>query len=187
MKPVNHPPDAVLRAYADLPNQVFLFLRGRSHDHALDQEALFDLVDAMHNSSGIIVHYGSWTDDEKYRRLYLRPFDEKWGKKSLRLEQFLQSRLEEYLKNGAGQLSQTKMDIDTDKIDEAVLALLHLTRCDDKFGAAAWKSHDWDALNRLHEKGYIGNPVSKAKSVALTDEGKAKAEELFGKLFGKSK
>lgn len=35
------------------------------------------------------------------------------------------------------------MQIDTDKIDEAVLALLHLTRCDEKFGAAAWKSHDW--------------------------------------------
>jgi len=77
------------------------------------------------------------------------------------------------------------MDIDTDKIDEAVLALLHLTRCD-RFGAAAWKGHDWDALNRLHEKGYIGNPVSKNKSVALTEEGKAKAEELFYKLFGKS-
>jgi hypothetical protein len=58
---------------------------------------------------------------------------------------------------------------------------------DDKFGASAWKSHDWDALNRLHEKGYIGNPVSKNKSVALTEEGKAKAEELFRKLFGKPK
>jgi hypothetical protein len=78
------------------------------------------------------------------------------------------------------------MDIDTDKIDEAVLALLYLTRCGDKFGAAAWKSHDWDALNRLHEKGYIGNPVNKNKSVPLTEEGKAKAEELFWKLFGKS-
>ena len=79
------------------------------------------------------------------------------------------------------------MDIDTDKIDDAVLALLFLTRCDDKFGVAAWKSHDWDALNRLHAKGYIGDPVSKAKSVALTEDGKAKAEELFRKLFGKSK
>jgi hypothetical protein len=77
------------------------------------------------------------------------------------------------------------MEIDTDKIDDAVLALLHLTRCDDRFGAAAWKSHDWDALNRLHEKGCIGNPVSKAKSVALTEERKAKAEQLFRKLFGK--
>jgi hypothetical protein len=85
-----------------------------------------------------------------------------------------------------GPQEQTKMDIDTDKIDDAVLALLHLTRCDDKFGAAAWKSHDWDALNRLHEKGYIDNPVSKAKSVRLTEEGRARAEELFRKLFGKS-
>ena len=61
------------------------------------------------------------------------------------------------------------MEIDTDKIDDAVLALLHLTRCDDNFAAKAWKSHDWDALNRLHEKGYIGNPISKAKSVVLTE------------------
>ena len=32
------------------------------------------------------------------------------------------------------------MEIDTEKIDEAVLALLHLTRCDQKFGAAAWEA-----------------------------------------------
>jgi hypothetical protein len=79
------------------------------------------------------------------------------------------------------------MEIDTDKIDEAVLALLHLTRCDGKFGATAWKGHDWDALNRLHEKGYIGNPVNKNKSVMLTEEGRAKAEEYFRKLFSNSK
>ena len=78
------------------------------------------------------------------------------------------------------------MDIDTDKIDEAVLALLYLTRCDDQFRAASWKSHDWDALNRLHEKGYIDNPVSKAKSVGLTEKGKVQSEELFQKLFGKA-
>ena len=47
-------------------------------------------------------------------------------------------------------------------------------------------TYTWDALNRLHEKGYLGDPVSKAKSVRLTDEGRAKAEELFRKLFGKS-
>jgi hypothetical protein len=83
-------------------------------------------------------------------------------------------------------LSEAEMEIDTDKIDDAVLALLHLTRCDERYGVTAWKSHDWDALNRLHEKGLIGNPVSKNKSVELTEEGRAKAEELFGKLFGKS-
>jgi hypothetical protein len=70
--------------------------------------------------------------------------------------------------------------IDTDKIDEAVLALLYLTLHD---GARAWKGHDWEALNRLHRKGMIENPVSKAKSVVLTDEGLAESERLFRKLF----
>jgi Domain of unknown function (DUF6429) len=79
-----------------------------------------------------------------------------------------------------------EMEYDTNKVDEAVLALLYLTRCDRRFTAAAWKGHDWDALNRLHEKGYIGDPVNKNKAVELTEEGKAKSEELFRKLFGKS-
>src|SRR5438270_14058548 len=70
--------------------------------------------------------------------------------------------------------------IDTDKIDEAVLALLHLTLHD---GARAWKGYDWDALDRVYRKGMIDNPVSKAKSVVLTDEGLAESERLFRKLF----
>ncbi|MFG1394791.1 DUF6429 family protein [Xanthobacter agilis] len=37
------------------------------------------------------------------------------------------------------------------------LALLFLSL--DRDGRA-WKSFDWDAMNRLYEKGYIGNPVS---------------------------
>jgi hypothetical protein len=85
----------VLRAYADLLNQVFLFLRGRSHHKALGQEELFDLADALHNIAGILVDYGACTDDEKYRRLYLRPFDRKWENKSIRLEEFLQFKLDE--------------------------------------------------------------------------------------------
>jgi hypothetical protein len=72
------------------------------------------------------------------------------------------------------------MDVDTNKIDEAVLALLHLTLHD---GARAWKGHDWDALNRLHRKGMIDNPVGKAKSVVLTDQGLAQSERLFRKFF----
>lgn len=76
------------------------------------------------------------------------------------------------------------MEIDTDRIDEAVLGLLWLTLHDER---RAWKSHDWDALNRLYEQGMIYDPVNKAKSVVLTDEGLAKAEELFHALFGKSK
>jgi hypothetical protein len=39
-----------------------------------------------------------------------------------------------------------------DKIDVAVMALLHLTSFtegNDEL-ARAWKGHDWDALSRLH-------------------------------------
>jgi hypothetical protein len=72
------------------------------------------------------------------------------------------------------------VDVDTDKIDESVLALLYLTLHD---GTRAWKSLDWDAMNRLHEKGYILHPVGKAKSVVLTEEGLRESERLFRKMF----
>ena len=72
------------------------------------------------------------------------------------------------------------MEIDTDRIDDAVLGLLWLTLHD---GRRAWKGFDWGALNRLHEKGLIADPANKAKSVVLTDEGLKRAEELFKALF----
>jgi hypothetical protein len=78
------------------------------------------------------------------------------------------------------------MDHDTDRIDDAVLALLYLTIFEEHCVQRAWKSHDWDALNRLHEKGLIGNPRSKAKSVVLTEEGAARSRELFERLFAKA-
>ena len=74
------------------------------------------------------------------------------------------------------------MDIDTKKIDETVLALLHLTLHD---GSRAWKGFDWDTMNRLHQKGFIKDPVGKAKSVVLTDEGLRESERLFKMLFAK--
>jgi hypothetical protein len=74
------------------------------------------------------------------------------------------------------------MDIDENKIDEAALALLHLTLHD--YGRA-WKQIDWEVMNRLYEKGLICDPVSKAKSVQLTDEGIKQSEEIFKKLFSK--
>jgi hypothetical protein len=69
-------------------------------------------------------------------------------------------------------------DYDKD-IDEAVLALLHLTAFKDHGVVRSWKGHDWDALDRLHKSGLIGNPKSKAKSVILTDEGRKRSDELF--------
>ena len=83
-------------------------------------------------------------------------------------------------------MTQRQPDYDTDKIDEAVLALLALTvHQEDEYGARCWKGHDWEALNRLHQKGLIGNPVSKAKSVILTPEGLAQSRKLFERLFAK--
>lgn len=72
------------------------------------------------------------------------------------------------------------MEIDKDKIDDAILALLYLTLDGD---GRAWKGFDWSAMNRLHEKGFIGNPVNKAKSVWLTDKGIVRSEQLFREMF----
>ena len=72
------------------------------------------------------------------------------------------------------------MEIDTDRIDDAVLGLLWLTLHDER---RAWKGFDWAALDRLHEKGLIADPANMAKSVVLTDEGLTRAEELFKALF----
>ena len=72
------------------------------------------------------------------------------------------------------------MEIDRDKIDDAVLGLLWLTLHDER---RAWKGIDWAAMERLHQKGLIANPVNKAKSVVLTDEGLQRAKELFQALF----
>lgn len=74
------------------------------------------------------------------------------------------------------------MKYDADRIDEAVLALAYLTLHD---GVRVWKSFDWDALGRLYAKGLISGPVSKAKSVVLTEQGLQEAERLCDKLFGK--
>ena len=74
------------------------------------------------------------------------------------------------------------MDIDEDKVDDAVLALLYLTLHDEY---RVWKGHDFDVMNRLHEKGYIQNPIGKSKSVGLTKDGLAKSEELFTQLFSR--
>jgi hypothetical protein len=76
------------------------------------------------------------------------------------------------------------MEIDKDKVDDAVLALLRLTLHD---GCRAWKGFDWDALDRLHRKGLIGDPVGKTKSVVLTDEGPRRSEALVATLFGKAR
>ncbi len=75
------------------------------------------------------------------------------------------------------------MELDTDKIDQAVLALLSLGRHE---GYRVWKGFDWAVMNRLHEQGCITDPVTKAHSVLLTEEGARESERLLRELFGRS-
>ena len=44
---------------------------------------------------------------------------------------------------------RNKAELDTGKIDDAVLGLLYLGIHD---GARAWKGFDWEVMNRLHEQ-----------------------------------
>lgn len=74
------------------------------------------------------------------------------------------------------------MELDTDKIDQAVLALLALGRHD---GYRTWKTFDWESMGRLHEKGYITDPVGKAKSVLFTEDGARESERLLQGLFAR--
>ncbi|HXH55021.1 MAG TPA: DUF6429 family protein [Gammaproteobacteria bacterium] len=74
------------------------------------------------------------------------------------------------------------MQYDKDKADEIVLALLYLGIHD---GSRTWKGIDWDSMNRLHQKGFISNPINKTKSVMLTDAGEKMSEQLFKQFFAK--
>jgi len=80
-------------------------------------------------------------------------------------------------------MSKPARPIDWNKVEEMTLALMHLTSFDEHGAVRSWKGHDWEVLNRLHERGWISNPVSKAKAVALTEEGARLSKELFEKHF----
>lgn len=83
-------------------------------------------------------------------------------------------------------MSEPQMD--THRIDEAVLGLLFLTLYTDSRDDPVWracKSFDWDVLARLHDRNLIEDPRGKAKSVVLTEEGRRRCEEAFRRLFTK--
>ena len=77
------------------------------------------------------------------------------------------------------------MDIDEEKLEQTVLALLYLNTIDDKFGKRAWKGFPWSVMDQLHTKGYISNPATKNKSVVLSDEGAQLSKDLFERLFAR--
>ena len=76
------------------------------------------------------------------------------------------------------------MEINEDKIDEVVMAILYLNFHGSHGAVRAWKSFDWDAMDRLYKKGFISDPMRKTKSVLVTEEGQRVAKELFEKYFG---
>ena len=78
------------------------------------------------------------------------------------------------------------MTYDETKIDDTVLALLYLTTFSEHGIVRAWKGQSWDVMERLHAKGLITNPQSKAKSVVMTDEGAKQSESLFEEMFGRT-
>lgn len=79
------------------------------------------------------------------------------------------------------------MDYNEEKVDEAVLALLWMNVFVEQVGHIeawrAWKGMPWESTDHLYEKGLISDPKSKAKSVALTEEGRRAAQEAFERLF----
>lgn len=74
-------------------------------------------------------------------------------------------------------------EYDKDKVDEIALALLYLNTFEGELGLKAWKNFDLGVLTRLYEKGFISNPITNSKSVAISQEAAKEAEMLFRKYF----
>ncbi len=72
------------------------------------------------------------------------------------------------------------MTYDLERAGELVLALMQLGLHE---GTRTWKSYDWSVLDDLFERGLITNPKSKAKSVALTEEGMALSRTMAEKYL----
>lgn len=62
-----------------------------------------------------------------------------------------------------------------------MLALLSAYSSDD---GNTWKGFDFEIMNRLHERGFISNPVNKNKSIWLTEEGQERGRQIAEQLFG---
>lgn len=75
-------------------------------------------------------------------------------------------------------------ELDEDRLAEAALALMSLTRHD---GDRVWKQYPWSLTDRLFELGYITDPKSKAKSVVLTPEGLELAERILRERFARGR
>ena len=73
------------------------------------------------------------------------------------------------------------MKYDEQLIEETVLALLAAFSSDT---GNTWKGYDFEIMNRVHEHGFISNPVNKNKSIWLTSEGLERGRQIADRLFG---
>lgn len=73
------------------------------------------------------------------------------------------------------------MEYDDRLIEDAVLALLAAYSSDQ---GNAWKGFDFQIMNRLHEQGFISDPVNTNKSIWLTAQGLERGRQLADRLFG---
>jgi hypothetical protein len=73
------------------------------------------------------------------------------------------------------------MEYDDKLIEDAVLALLAAFSSD---SGNTWKGFDFEIMNRLHEHGFISNPVNRNKSIWLTEEGLERGRRIADRLFG---
>ncbi|MFJ3482184.1 DUF6429 family protein [Pseudomonas sp. NPDC090202] len=76
------------------------------------------------------------------------------------------------------------MEYDDTLIEEAVLALLTAFSSDN---GMTWKGFDFEVMNRLHQQGFIDNPVNRNKSVWLTEEGLERGRQLAERMFTKKR
>ncbi len=77
------------------------------------------------------------------------------------------------------------MSVNWDKVDEAALALMHLTTFTERGSQPrSWKGFDWDILDRMFERGWISDPQTKARSVVVFDDAVGLSKDLFERQFG---
>ena len=62
----------------------------------------------------------------------------------------------------------TEAELDPDRIDDAVPALINLGL---HHGCRTWKGFDCEAIDRLYERGMIAKPAGKTRSVVFTEDG----------------
>ncbi|MFX4300398.1 DUF6429 family protein [Pseudosulfitobacter pseudonitzschiae] len=73
------------------------------------------------------------------------------------------------VQNQTKQENEGEMALDTDKIDDAALAILSLTL---HYGNQVWKGVDWDITNLLHDKGLIEDPCQSRRGSSRDTAGR---------------